>query len=338
MQLSHGQGIRACAGPLITMWLYASVACASSPEPQLHLRETWSGFFAGTNVVWHVDVSGAESNAAQVGWTLRMEDAVIARGEVDLPPGSPAQVEIPAVLPQIRPGVVISASLTVELIDRGAGKTVARVEQPLWLFPKNPFADKQERLSGLPLHIFDPLGDTALLLEGMGLTLVRHHNPDALTEIVDGLLVVGEGVSFLDHRGLPGLLLDAAARGLPVLCLAPLEGKFPILGNGDSGDFPALEVRFRRSEVITELDKRLDANTWPPDGRNIGSGMVRGDAGMEVVEGQGWPWMEVWASKPNGRLVVCGFAVIEKWDTGPTPRFLLASIIEYLAEPLISTD
>ena len=55
-------------------------------------------------------------------------------------------------------------------------------------------------------------------------------NIAALDELREGLLVIGEGTAWRDYRALGEAAVKAAARGVPVLCLAPGEGRLVLPG------------------------------------------------------------------------------------------------------------
>ena len=86
--------------------------------------------------------------------------------------------------------------------------------------------------------------------------------------------------------------------------------------------------------MISQLDKRLDTRGWPPDGKVIAAGLalkaVEGSVVGEITDGtSGWPWLEVQYAK-QGRLVVCGFGLMNHWEASPTPRYLFARVLESL--------
>ena len=56
-----------------------------------------------------------------------------------------------------------------------------------------------------------------------------------------------------------------------------------------------------------------------------------GVVGEFVPHDKGWPWFEIDFPVKGGKVVVCGFGMVERINNGPTPRFLLARLVEYLA-------
>jgi hypothetical protein len=102
-------------------------------------------------------------------------------------------------------------------------------------------------------------------------------------------------------------------------------------------------LAFHRSEIITKLDKRLDAAGWPPAGAPAGAGLTlrssRSQVLGEVEKGvANWTWVEVTFNEPRGKFVLCQFGIIEKWEAGPAPAFLLARILEYLTADKQKTE
>ena len=127
-------------------------------------------------------------------------------------------------------------------------------------------------------------------------------------------------------------MVRTAARGLPVVCLAPAAGTMPVPGVGDNRLPRPTAIFLRQSDAIAALDKRLDT-AWPPDGKAVTSRIELkasrfGVTGEVTTGDDGWPWLEaVFAER--GRLLVCGFALVAKWESGPTPRYLLGNMLSY---------
>ncbi|MFA7158651.1 MAG: hypothetical protein WC299_05055 [Kiritimatiellia bacterium] len=185
----------------------------------------------------------------------------------------------------------------------------------------------------MQVSLFDPEKKTSSVLESAGFPFKTVDNIDSLASISSGLIMIGEGLSFKDFGGLPETMIKAAAAGIPVLCLAPVGGEMTICG--PDVIVPGSMI-FRGVDIIRNFDKRLDSNGWPMDGK-IQSGLIKLRGTKERVVGEigktngGWPWLEMRYGKSQTRLVVCGFAIMEKWDACPAPRFLLANILEYMA-------
>lgn len=317
----------------------AGPSCAAlAQEVSLEIREEWGAVFGGAQVTFHAEIGSADALRGRLAWRLASDGRTLIRGEtgVDVRAGEPAAVEVPLAIPEVKAGVVIGATLSVGLAPADAAGLSTNVDKLLGIFAADPFSGRKEWLEDLEIRLFDPEERTSELFEKMEIPFKPVSGPDAFAGLEQGVVIVGEGVSFDDYKGLPAAMVAAVAKGARVLCLAPAGGKMPIPGaRGVEGPQPRT-IRFCGTEVIAELDKRLDAKSWPPDGKIVAWTLAlnchRNLVSGELTDAEpGWPWFE--AEFPSrGRLVVCGFAVAEKWETGPAPRYLLARILEYITE------
>ena len=270
----------------------------------------------------------------RVGWSASAGGRIVARREltVDGNPGQASEASIRLQLPEVRPPTILAVVLALS-ID---GKTL--LEKPLWVFPSDPFADQRKSLPALPITLFDPEGKTADRFKESEIpfSVVRNADLLLLADLHDGVIIIGEGTLFEDYRGLADRLVASAARGNRVLCLASTGGSFELSGLTVpvGSDLKALSLR--KSEVITEFDKRLDSRDWPPDGKLHASGVnIVGERSRVLWEHRagntGWPWLEA-DFQHEGRLILCGFAVIDKWESSPVPRYLLRHMLDRIAK------
>lgn len=311
---------------------------AEEAKLMVALQEQWSNVFGGKESVFHLSVRAQEELNGRVGWQFSSSGRTLARGEreVSVQPGEIETVEVRLQVPEVKEGVVMQASLSVSVYKGGADDAVTNLEKQIWIFPEDPFSHQKQWLKELKIHLFDPEKKTAEVFSDAEIPFDRVSNIDSFAEIKEGVLIIGEGVSLRDYRGLSKMMLKAAAAGTPVLCLTLAGGEMTFPGMGDVDLPQPKSMSFRRNDIITELDKRLDADAWPPDGKVVvGSVKLNGEKGPvvgEIEKQDGWPWVEIDFGNKEGRLVICGFGIIEKWNSGPTPRFLLARILEYLEE------
>lgn len=314
-------------------------AQADKPRVTLTPREPWTNYFAAKDLTLHFTVQATEAFQGRAVWAFSVGPAVVTRKEVPLAvaPNKPAQLTIQLPGPEVRAGVVLDAKLAVQVFAERGDKPEASHLQTLRFFPPDPFTDRTKWLKELQITLFDPKGTTAELCKKMAIPFEESRNVAALAELKEGLIVVGEGVSFQEERGLGEALFAAAAKGRRVLCLAPAEGSLPI-PTGEGADAKAAPLlAFRHQDMITRLDKRLDSHVWSADKAVVVSRLVlKGEGasvGGEIVRGPGgWPWLEARFADTGGRFVFCGFGVVSQWEASPAPRFLLLRLLEMVTE------
>lgn len=302
----------------------------AADEIELQPVERWSAVFAETSAKWSYRAASDAAFRERAAWRLSAEQRTLASGEVDVQGDrdKSAQFNIPLRFPSVKEGVVLDLQLSVTI---GEVKHV----KPVWVFPLDPFANRREWLRELKLTVFDPEGDTIKQFEASEIPHERVRQRDALDDVREGIVVIGERTSLTKHDGLIDDLQSLAVRGVPVLCLSSEMGRFEWPGKAA----PIGSVSLRRSDIIREIDKQLDGVSWPPGKSPHSRGLIvtahQDDVVAEVSEEKtAWPWCE-WTfageSAQPTRLIWCGFDLIESWESGPIPRYLFVRILERLA-------
>ncbi len=304
----------------------------------LGLRESWSSIFAGQPTTFHITLNMPRDFEGRLGWRFAVNSRTASRGEIGVSGRQATTSAMPLQLdvPDVNAGITLEATLEVRLFERAASKAIAAFDKTLWLFSKQPFVANEAWLKDLNIRLFDPPGHTRQILDRLDVPYQITRNPEAFAAWRDGVLIVGEGVSFTVYRGLFERLVHAAARGIAVLCLAPTVGEWEMPGTTTSDLPQPSAMAFHDRDIIRILDHRLDKQSWPPDGRVVVARMVLSNRGQAVIGKMtsgliGWPWWEMHFGPGRGRFIFCGMAIIEKWEASPTPRFLLARILDHIA-------
>ena len=300
-------------------------AAAKGEEAGLRWLDGRSAVFGGAPAIWRAEARGAREADAFVVWSLETSGGVIARREQSVRLGSaaPSAVEIAVDVPEVRSGVAAEGRLQVALLDENR-RPLAELEQPVFVFGRDSAAERKEWIEELDLRLFDPEGATARRLDELGWPYRRIANSAAFAALGESTLIVGEGCSLRENRGLMAAALRAASDGARIVMLAPADGAFAPPGPEEDGPGPAT-LHFRTAEFVRELDKRFDV---PAARATFRLGGTRVGAEVAVVPTGGWACVEArWSN--GGALVLAGPGLLETWEISPVPRHLLVRLLEW---------
>lgn len=319
---------------LTGVWTTNAHAEKPADRVTLKVQERWSAVFGGEPFNLHWEFTCRQPEACTLRWNHMAGQRRLAGGEIHVADAekSSGRFTLPLRIPTVREGNVLQTRLEVEL--RSNNRTLATKTKRIHVFPRDPFHLRSEWLRSLHISLYDPVGPTEKQFRQAGIPFRLLSNLAALDAVSEGVLVVGEGISFTHQRGLFETLMRVASRGLPVLCLACPEGAVPF---DLPHDLPRPQrLSLDREGVITRLDARLDAHAWSENRHPIMATLdvTASRSGVEWTFSDtdaGWPWLEM-RFGDRGRFVWCGFGVIEHWADGPTPRFFLARLFEALSD------
>lgn len=298
--------------------------------------EPWSTVFGGAQTAIVITVTASEPASAALHWSLAAQQRVVLRGEqaFDIGPDHIARLRVPWTAPEVRTGIVarLDFAATATAAD---GRTLASLRRSFTVFPADAFADRRARFRAAELVLFDPERRTADLLTAADVAFHAVRSVDELAALSQGVVLVGEGVSGASYRGLWPALLALGARGVPVLMLAPAEGRLALpLSDAD----PAPRTAFfalRGDEVLGELDKRLGTDLWA-DGvpvRHTGLRLEadRGAIALTVADAPAhWALAEMRFGRAP--VIVCAFDTVRAWDVSPAPRYLFVKLLEHVMD------
>jgi len=317
-------------------------------EPQAAQRsltrvDHWQTAFAEETVAFRWQVENASAVNGRPTWSLATDQGVtLERGDLswDVPLKAERTVEFSLQLPPVKPGIILPLKLTISAGDDRT-RTKLLAEETFWVYPKDPLHERHTWLKVLNITVYDPARKTTSRLNDAQVPFEELSNPSALDAEPGSVVIIGEGISLREERGLASPLYRAASNGAKVLWLAPIEGELP-LPAAENSSVPASGLQFANREFLASLDKRLDASFWKSQAvvpsatmKLLGNGR---DVAVEVTAAAGdWTWLAV-NYPPRGqmisagKLLVCGLPIIERWEDGPTPRFLFARLLEHLTD------
>lgn len=318
--MSVHRGLTLCLG--LTLLLAYPAAAAEADLAIAPVRAS-SNVFGDREVEYSFRVSAKKALRGRLMWNYKIGLATVAArdAELSVDPEKPAEIVFKLPVPPVKDGVIVASRLSLAAFEGKGNPPAAEFGLDIWIFPTDPFVGRVEWLKSLKLHLYDPPQSTAKVMTALNVPYEEIQNPAAIADLAEGVLIVGEGVSFKDVPGLGEVLLGRAAAGVTVLCLAPADGSLPV---PDGAGWKSLS--FIR-DVTRTLDKRLEA-TLPARTLKL---KPEADALTAEVADNGWPWAEA-RTPGSGRWAFCGYPIVARWNDSPTPRYMFTRILERLTD------
>ena len=294
--------------------------------------ESGNGYFSNQQSSLKFSVQGIQQWVGSVQWTLYVGNRAINKGEKSLTLDSDNnnEFDILIAVPPVKDNLVLKAVLKIKLVNQNASDSIA-FSNPLLIFGPDPFRHQQDWIRQANIQLYDPSGNTAEILTGSKVPFNRIRSLDIDRLDRNGFVMIGSSTSLSKRQG--ESLLRLVESGITVVCLAPAKGSFPLSFHHESRNRPVL-MRFNDESIIKELNPALDSAGWGREQNVVSSslhlsGNKLGSVANIQTDNHGWPWLEIEFSTSRAKLIFAGFSIVPNWNTSPTPRYLLESILHY---------
>ncbi len=281
-------------------------------------------FFGDQTVKLIYSVQSTKSREVDLKWHVSRNQVVIASRQrtLKLLANRKTKTEIELELPKPRAGVPLELKLNIVINSKPVHQRV------LQIVSQNP-------LSGLNKQIilYDPAGETRKLFSANDVSHRLIHREVELADIRDSVILIGEGISWKKSRTLTQTIQECLQRNNQVICLRPEEGKISLTDLLDCDLGSAGQLQFSDIRIIQQLVPGILNSSLQMNGELKSQTLhlvgTRNGIFLEVQQNTiGWIWMEYHQPNLNSQFVVCMLPVVSKWNEGPLPRHLLASILK----------
>lgn len=301
----------------------ASVVTAA--ELRINSAAAATTVFAESEAKWNFRIRTNENWSGSVKWRVRHAERNLISGEREVvaKPDQPGMLVASFKWPTVKDGAALKVEVVVSAEE-------AEYSQFVWIMPRDPFSERRKWVKGLKLKLLDPDDSVAEKWEALEVPFSRVKSIGAVDALDDGVFVVSGGSEEKVADWMPQLMA-ATKRGVPVIWWGTPRGRFEWPGDDDS----LTAIQMRRSDVIRELDERLDATSWMAKAVGLKWTTRRDAIVAEITDDRtAWPWCE-WDfaiagqnSHQRAKLVWMGWRVAETWDESPVPRYLLRALLE----------
>ncbi len=327
---------------LLTAFVFSGyVFAAKKTDSPLSFADNRHCVFAGQEAVFSLvyDAGDSSRRPTQLQAHLRVNRRNAARGKANLKPDQNGMMsgKLHIEIPPVKEGVVMPATLEVVIpTDKADNANDISSERKLYIFHPDPFSSRQVWLKKRKLRLFDPVGKTAECLESANILHELIHNKARIDDLIDGVLIIGAGISLNKQRGLLENARTAAENGADVMFLGIKEGQTDLPGITGARQGHPERVILRGNDVVKAFNKKLDVLASSADAErrshdliiNAERGNILGSfTGERSEDNKSWSWFMA-EYENGGRFAISGLPLVENWKTSPVPRYFLLEILK----------
>ncbi len=302
--------------------------------------DDWSNIYGGKPIALRYKLQRDESFVGSLEWRLSLNERTLKRGKfhIDTKYEKTNEYDILVNIPEVTYGNIIKLNLMVSLYENINKVEIDTHRKTFWVFDSHPLQSHTECLRQTNIYVFDPFDKTKHFLKNNQLKVISIDSVEGLFHIQNSIIVIGEGTIFKNHRGLCSGIYHAIISGNSILCIGCSEGSLELTPSTPSFVEPT-QIKFINSDIIESFDKRIDKTVWYP-GKNfiktsVSIDCLRTFTYLKLKNGtEDWPWVAIDYEKNKGRLIVCGFGIIENAHKSAAAPYLLAKILTEMKEKI----
>lgn len=301
--------------------------------------------FGDRPVACEFQVTGPAKQPVRVQWQVLIERRVWQRGVVRATTAAddkPTIVAFEFRTPFVKAGVIAGGRLKIQLSDDQNDDLLTK-EFPLWIYHENPFDTEFAWLKQLSIELVDPSHQLTNYLKPFSFP----GKVETVQAKDERVLIVAQMAAW--DASVTQQIEQRLRDGGQVLCLATSRGQLRLNSLAPGGlEMPGFpEIHVANFEFMRQLDPRLGNHDLVVTGRGrIDYGADERVSWSITSSRAGWAFLEAGAetspewipdhkttftspqqvSRP--RLVYCGLDLMSRWQESPTPRYLLANILQ----------
>ncbi len=298
--------------------------------------------FADRATQFAFEVAGPATNGLRGQWLLSADRQIFQRGSmrINVTPDKPGELSFEFRTPPVNAGVIAGAKLEVRIID-DQDQPVLAEEFRLWIYPENPFEIESAWLKSISIEFIEPNQALATRVKQLGPGSAAWQAERSRD--TKPVLVIGSQESW--DAAVKQRIEQAVRDGQRVLSFGVKQSTLELSFQNaikDLDEVPAAYVAGK--SFVHQVDPRLSVTQLPAMGQcritSVGSGALQLDVKNEPSS---WIYVECNFDRPEistlsafakpkivtrPQYIYCGLEIDSQWDESPTPRYLLARLLE----------